>query len=83
MQLNNDITDNFADSSYQFNEYKFNKDFQELLCNQFEQEVREHEDSSLGEGKQRLVNEEGEEFGGYRSMSFSELNKDIQDEYYD
>lgn len=106
MKLNNDITDQFADSEYQSNEYRFNCDFKEALCNEFEEEVREHrkkaldkslealeeemrtgigyrEEDNIPEGVERLINEDGEQFGAYRSKSFSELNKSNQDEYYD
>ena len=96
MELNNDITDNFADSSYQFNEYKFNKDFQELLCNQYLTESDSNasldwldavpsgpEDDAVSKLSVPIYSDKGEHFGGFRSKDFSELNKEPQDFYYD
>ena len=57
MRLNNDITDQFADSEYQFKDYKFDSDFKERLCNEFEEEVREHRKKALDKSLEALEDE--------------------------
>ena len=59
MNLQNNITDDFLDAEYQYNE--------------FTNEV----------GQVCIKDENGEDYGAYRSKSFSELTYDEQNEYYD
>jgi hypothetical protein len=66
MNLQNDITDNFLDAEYQFNEYS-------ELGLTMSNEV----------GMVAVPDEEGNEYGAYRSKNFTELTYDPQNEYYD
>tara|TARA_R110002050_G_scaffold38740_1_gene95385 strand:+ start:699 stop:911 length:213 start_codon:yes stop_codon:yes gene_type:complete len=70
MNLQNNITDNFLDAEYQYNE--FVSEGEELGIT-MSNEV----------GMVSITDENGEDYGAFRSKTFSELTYDPQNEYYD